>query len=95
MAKQPQGKVPLQELELRRKTLGERLQRYHALSHMCNQSNRRDVTGGWRNDQKAVSVFLLFSKSLCVCQSQSMFCESYLLLFVKLQVQQHIKLQYV
>ncbi len=33
-------KSPLQELELRRKMLGERLQRYHALNHMCNQSKR-------------------------------------------------------
>ncbi len=39
--------------------------------------------------------FLSFSKALCVCQSRSMFCESYLMLFVKLQVQQHIKLRYV
>ncbi len=31
--------VPLRELELCRKTLGERLQRYQALNHMCNQSN--------------------------------------------------------
>ncbi len=61
-------KSPLQELELRRKTLGERLQRYHALNHMCNQSKR------WARRHGRVT-----SCSVCVRQSRSMFCESYLL----------------
>ncbi len=44
----------------------------------------------------ATSVsYLSFSKFICVCQSRSIFCESYLLLFVKLQIQQHRKLPHV
>ncbi len=83
-------------------TLGERLDRYHALNHMCNQYNRwarrhgRVMTRRLKSTWGATGIsFLSFSKALCVCQSRSMFCESYLLLFVMLHVQQHRKLPYV
>ncbi len=52
--------VPRGNKTLRRKTLGECLQRYQALNHMCNQSNRwarhqRRVTS-WPGSLKACEV---------------------------------------
>ncbi len=82
--------VPLQEPELRQKMLWERLQRDHALNHMCNQFNGRARRHG-RGDvttRKLKSTcggtgvsFLSFSKR-CVCVSSFSFCESYLVLSV-------------
>ncbi len=72
-------KSPLQELELRRKTLGERLQRYHALNHMCNQFKRwarrhGRVTSWPRCSRRQLSVIQQSS----VCASVTIY-ESYLL----------------
>ncbi len=71
--------VPLQELELRPKTLRERHQRNRALNTCENcPTDGRDVTGGWRNRPGSIkaravepaSAFVI-QQPLCVCLSIS------------------------
>ncbi len=72
--------LPLQELELRPETLGERHQRDRALSTcvIC-PTDGRDVTGGWRNRPGSIkaravepaSAFVIQQPLLCVCLSIS------------------------
>ncbi len=71
---------PLQELELRPETLGERHQRDRALNTcvIC-PTDGRDVTGGWRNRPGSIkaravepaSAFVIQQPLLCVCLSIS------------------------
>ncbi len=61
--------VPLQNLELRQRTLGECLQRYQALNPMCNQSNR------WARCQWQVTSWPGILKA-CEVQPALAFCHS-------------------
>ncbi len=66
--------VPLQELELHLKTLGECLQRYQALNHICKQSNwwaRRPGSCKAREVQPALA--LCHSAKLSVCVSVTIY----------------------